>query len=82
VWKYAGAVDKAYFEQSGNLIARSDYDNFKPALLWAAVLALAVGLICLTITQLAPKYSPLIFVVLAITVLLAIGILCLVKPPQ
>lgn len=60
----------------------SDYQNYKPALLWAAILAVSLGLLSLTIAEFIPKYAPLLAVSLAVVTLLAIGILAIVQPPQ
>lgn len=60
----------------------SDYQNYKPALLWAAILAVSLGLLSLTIAEFIPKYAPLLAVGLAVVTLLAIGILAIVQPPQ
>lgn len=60
----------------------SDYQNYKPALIWAAILAVSLGLLSLTIAEFIPKHAPLLAVSLAVVTLLAIGILAIVQPPQ
>lgn len=60
----------------------ADYDGFKAALLWAGLFALAIGLLALTLIQLAPKQAPLAFIVLTVVTLIVLAVVWIVRPPE
>lgn len=55
--------------------SRRDYQGFKQTIGWGALVAIGFGLVWMAIVHLAPKKAPLIALVLAAILLLALGIL-------
>ena len=55
-----------------------EWEQFKKTLLYTAMCAIGIGLIWMTIVHLCPKVAPILAIIGAILLLIAVGILLLV----